>query len=312
MQKQLTISLGKLALYLVLVGVIIFVVKKVALSGLQQKDMFSTLYQPQEKAERYVYFTGTSRTQCAINDSLLNNGTDRYLFFNAGFAYGTFISNIALANKLMNRIDSPVIFIELSVANGRMPVTFSLVSEPANMLSSMWPLLQTTSFKDVYHVYGPFTENYFIDYINLKPYLKIYNSNYTLSDYFGRSKKYDSLQNHPGTFLLHNDLTNTAIDPAAVPESYRIMIEQLLVKAEQTNCRIFFTLPVCINNTEEKERLLAIYNSIPEKNKLHYSSSFLQEINNPAYLADDIHLNVKGAEVYTNYVKETITEILSN
>ncbi len=312
MQKPLTISLGKLVLYLFLVGVIIFAVKKISLSGLQQKDMFSSLYQPKQKAERYVYFTGTSRTQCAINDSLLNNSTNRYRFFNAGFAYGTFISNIALANKLLNKVDSPVIFIELSVANGRMPVTFSLVSEPLHTFSSIWPMLENTSFKDVYHVYGPFTENYFIDYVNLKPYLKIYNSNYKLNDYFGHTKKSVALKENPGTFLLHKEVTDTVINNKPVPQSYLIMIEQLLSKAKLLNSHIIFTLPLCINNTEEKERLLSIYKNIPAENKLLYSSTFLQEINNPAYLADDIHFNVKGAEVFTRYMSEAVIEILNN
>lgn len=312
MQKQLIISLGKLLLYLVLTAAIIITVKRTALSGLQQKDLFGTLYQPQQKAERYIYFTGTSRTKCAINDSLLNAGEDAYLFFNAGFGYGTFISNMVLANKLMNQIDSPVIFIELSVANGRMPETFSLVSDPSNTLSTIAPLLQNPSFKDVYNVYGPFTENYFIDYINLKPYLKLYKSNYTLTDFFGQTKKYAVLQKDPGTFLLQEDLERAAKTKTVIPSSYSTMIGHLLAKAEQTRSRIIFTLPVCMNNAEERERLLAVYNSLPKKNKLFYSESFLQEINNPSYLADDIHMNIKGADVYTNYIKKAVTALLSN
>ncbi|MFY7840888.1 MAG: SGNH/GDSL hydrolase family protein [Lacibacter sp.] len=311
MQKQLTISLAKLLLYLFFTAAIIFTVKKITLSGLKQNDLFSKLYQPGIKAERYVYFLGTSRTKCAINDSLLNSNSTPYRFFNSGFGYGTFISNIVLANKLMNQIDSAVIFIELSVANGRMPYTFSLVSDPSNTFASMWPVLQKTSFKDVYHVYGPFFENYFIDYINLKPYLKLYRSKYELTDFFGQTKKYVSLQNNPGTFLLQEDLNNTLKKPAEIPSSYRIMIAQLLAKAENANTHIVFTLPVCMNSAEEKERVLAVYNSLPKKNKLVYSNAFLQQINNPNYLSDDIHLNVKGADVYTNYMKETLVEILS-
>lgn len=308
MQKQLIISLGKLTLFIVLLTMIIFAVKSFVLSGLQEKDMFSTLFQPKKAAQRNIYFTGTSRTRCAINDSLLNNSNSKYLFYNGGLGYGTFISNVAFANKLMQRIDSPVIFIELSIVNGRMPYTFSLVSDPLNTLSTMWPMVRATNLNDMYHIYGPFAEQYFIDYINLKPYLKLYKNNYIPVDFFGQLKKYNSLQYDPGSFLSEEEIKNAGMEKAVVPESYKTIIKELLAKAKQTNSQIFFALPVCISNPEEKKRLLDIYSTIPEKNRLLYSSQFLKEINNSAYLADEMHLNVKGADIYTNYIKEQIEE----
>ena len=308
MKKRLFISLGKLLLFISLLTAIIFTVKRLVLSGLKEKDIFDTLYQTKKKSERRFYFTGTSRMKCAVNDSLLNDQGSNNRFFNAGLGYGTFISNVVLANKLMSSIDSPVIFIELSVANGRMPYTFSLVSEPANTVSSMWPLLRKTNFTDVYHIYGPFAEHYFIDYINLKPYLKLYKSNFMLADFFGQLKKYNVLQYNPQSFLTESEIKNAGFKNVIVPESYRTIIKELITKAHETNSHIFFVLPISISNAEEKKRLLDIYSIIPEKNKLSYSSSFLKKISDPAYLADEIHLNIKGADIYTNYIKEVINE----
>lgn len=308
MQKHLFSSLGKLTVFVALIAAIIFTVKTIVLSGFNKKDIFSTLYQPKKEKIRSFYFTGTSRMKCAINDSLLNKSLSNYQFFNAGLGYGTFISNAVLANKLMNSVDSPVIFIELSVANGRMPYTFSLVSEPVNTISAISPLLQKARLEDIYHIYGPFAENYFTDYINLKPYLKLYADKYELSDFFGQLKKYGSLQYYPQSFLTEEDMKDSQLKQTMVPASYLTIIQQLLTKAEQTGSQIIFSLPVCISNSEEKKRLLAIYSIIPERNKLLYSSSFLKSINNPAYLADEIHLNVTGADIYTNYIKEVISE----
>ncbi len=307
MQQPFTISLGKLVVYIAIVCVIIFAVKKFSFSGFQQSDLFAMLYQSKQKNKRPVYFTGTSRTQCGVNDSLLNSNSTRFCFFNAGFGYGTFISSVAFANKVLDRIDSPVIFIELSIANGRMPATFSLVAEPQHMFATLWPLLQHSSLKDLHYVYGPFSEQYFFDFINLKPHLKIYKSNYKVQEFFGYLKKKDALKNNPGTFLLHNEVYNSESDAMAVPAFYTRMINGLLSKAERLNSRIIFTLPLCMSNLEEKKRLLAIYKNIPAANKLDYSSSFLRKINNPAYLADDIHLNETGAAIYTNYLNEKIS-----
>jgi hypothetical protein len=294
--------------FVVTITAIIIAVKTIVLSGLKEKNIFTTLYQPKKEKIRSFYFTGTSRMKCAINDSLLNKSLSNCQFFNAGLGYGTFISNAVLANKLMSSVDSPVIFIELSVANGRMPYTFSLVSDPANTVSSLAPFIKETTLEDVYHIYGPFTESYFIDYINLKPYLKLFSGNYVLTDFFGQLKKYDSLQYDPQSFLTEEDLTITDAMNADVPSTYHYIIQQILTKAEQTNSRIVFSLPVCISDPEEKKRLLAVYSTIPEKNKLHYSSAFLKEINKPGHLADAMHLNVKGADIYTNYIKQVIQE----
>lgn len=246
--------------------------------------------------------------KCAINDSLLNKSFRQFRFFNTGLGYGTFISNAVLANKLMSSVDSAVIFIELSIANGRMPYTFSLVSDPANTVSAMWPLVKTTTLEDLYHIYGPFAENYFIDYINPKPYLKLSSGTYKLTDFFGQMKKYESLQYHPGSFLTAEDFKPVEAGQTDIPASYHTMLQQVLTKAEQTNSQVIFLLPISISNPEEKKRLLDIYRIIPDKNKLHYDTSFLKAINNPLYLADEMHLNVTGAELFTNYIKEVITD----
>ncbi len=308
MQKKLFSSLGKLIVFVATIAAIIVAVKTIVLSGLKEKSIFNTLYQPKKEKARSFYFTGTSRMKCAINDSLLNESFSSYQFFNAGLGYGTFISNAVLANKLMSSVDSPVIFMEISIANGRMPYTFSLVSDPANTVSSLVPLVKETTLEDVYHIYGPFTESYFIDYINLKPYLKLFSGNYMLTDFFGQLKKYETLHYSPQSFLTEEDFEDSPVQKTTIPASYLAIIQQLLSKAEQTGTSIIFSLPVCISNPEEKERLLAVYKLLPENNKLHYSSAFLKEINKPAYLADEMHLNVTGADVYTNYIKEVITE----
>lgn len=311
MQKNLLPSISKLIVYLFIAASVSFVIKTIVLSRLKEKDIFHAVYKPTQSAGKSFYFIGTSRMKCAINDSALKESFPQFGFFNTGLGYGTFISNALLATKLMNSIDSAVIFIELSIANGRMPYTFSLTSDPANTVTAIWPLVKTTTLEDLYNIYGPFAENYFIDYINPKPYLKLVSGNYQLNDFFGQMKKYETLQYNPGTILTDADFRQADSGKTEVPSSYHTILQELLAKAKQTNSHIFFSLPIAISNPEERKRLFAIYKILPQRNKLLYSSSFLKKINNPAYLADEMHLNVQGADIYTNYIKEILPELLN-
>lgn len=306
------ISFFKLTVFVVLIALVTFSIKGIVLSRLKEKNIFNAVYKSQHAVSGNFYFIGSSRTRCAVNDSLLNKSFTRFRFINTGLGYGTFISNAVLANKLMKSIDSAVIFIELSVANGRMPYTFSLVADPLHTISAIWPLVKTTTLEDMYHIYGPFAENYLIDYINPKPYMKLSAGNYRLTDFFGQMKKYESLPYHPVSVLTAEDFKTIQTVQADVPVIYHTILKQLLETATQTNSRIVFLLPVCISNGEEKNRLLAIYKIIPENNKLYYNTSFLKTINNPLYLADDMHLNVKGADIYTNYLKEIIAGLIKS
>ncbi len=304
-QQSLYQSFYKLAFFTVLMATVIVAVKTMVLKKLQVNNVFTAVYKPKQTGTTNIYFIGTSRTKCAIDDSLLNNDLPQVQCFNAGLGYGTFISNAVLAQKIMRTVQHATVIIELSVANGRMPDHFSLLCDPATTATAMWPLVQTTTLKELYHVYGPFTETYLTDYINPKPYMKLYTGSYQLKQLFGQQKKHDSLNYNPGTFLTAANIASAAT-AATLPDVYHTILQRLLSTAKQTNSQVLFVLPLTISDPAEKKRLLNLYNNISAAHQLRYSDSFLRSINNPAYLADAIHLNATGAVVYTNYVKEWI------
>jgi hypothetical protein len=310
MITQLRKPLLKLMLYIICMAVIITAVKTFVLSPLPGNNLFTALYEHGDSSKRSIFFTGTSRTKAAINDSLLNSNSKLYHYHNAGLGYATFLSNSVLAHKLMNRIDAPVIVMELSIANGRMPYTFSMVSEPIHTVRTLRPLYGNTSLNDIFYIYGPFTEQYLIDYINIKPFLKLFINKYSFADFTGLKKYTNTINYNPGTVITPQSLKEPLPLNADYPPHYAEVINRLIQKAESTGAILFFALPVCMAEGDEKNRLLRVYHSIPEKYKLHYSAVFLKQINNRQYLNDAQHLNVKGAVIYSEFISSFINEKL--
>ena len=308
MNTTFTPSLIKLTLFLVFIVVVVTGTRRASTYRWRSKDHFTQFYVPDNHSSKPVYIIGTSRTMHGVNDSLLNAKFPQAKFLNAGMGYGTLISSAVIAGKIMERIPGSVLFIELSLANGRTPNYFTMMAEPTVTIPKLWKWAQDAGVNELHRVYIPFAENYVYDYIYLKPYLKLAAGKSSLQDYYGRIKRYESLQYDPGTFLKSSDLKNSTASCINQPRIYNRIISQLLQQATATNCQIFFFLPICMDMNYEKNRLICVFNQIPEQYKIRYTEQYLTAISKPEYLADGIHFNVQGAEVFTQNLIDFIRQ----
>lgn len=306
MKQTLAASFFKL---IVFAGFILFVVIAVRSAVMRQSgkgDLFTSYYITPEKNKKKVYFIGTSRTMRAVNDSMLNALMPQLHFVNAGMGYGTFNGTAIIAQKIMEQAPASTLFIELTLANGRTPDHFSMIADAGTTFTALQNRAQHASFTELRNIHLPFAENYIYDYIYLKPYLKLLTGNASASDYFGRVKRYETLTQQTNTFLSSTDLHQLHEPCDTIPDIYTQIIKQLLQTAAATHSEIIFYLPVCMDMQVEKNRLLCVYNSLPQQNRLPYSTAFLSEISKPQNLADGIHFNVNGAAIFTNYLYEFI------
>lgn len=308
MHYHLTRSLVKLGTFFVILALVIIGVRKATDRKMGDSDYFNKFYLPAKPTKKNAYFIGSSRTRNSVNDSLLNAQFPQINFLNAGMGYGTFLSSTIIANKIMQRAPGSIIFVELSLANSRIPKRFSLIASPAETLSNIWHCAYDAPISDWHKVYIPFIENYVYGFLYLKPHVKLLSGQASLNNYFGWTKRMETMNHVPTTFIHAKDFEDSGMSVNKIPTVYYRMIHQLLRKANATKSTVLFYLPICMDKDFERNRVLAVFNTIPKTNTMVYTNTFLSEICTSQNVADSIHLNVRGANIFTNNILDFISK----
>ncbi len=291
----------KLLLFFVMVSGIVFGFKHLCFQVLGVKNIPEALFQPKDNFKRTLYFVGSSRTKYGINDTLIEKRLKNIKVVNAGVLSANFLSSTMLALEILSMDSNSTLCIELGVVNGKAPSQISMLVETRYLHSTFESNLQESSLEDLYKIYSPYYEAYFFDFFSIKPYLSYLLSNESISSLtqFGVHNK--NLNLLPFHSIKCGDLNKDYAKPSHNFFIYKNLIKLIIEKSKLLNCRVYFYLPPHTASPEEKERLIEVFKLIPIENRIIFNCEFLAALRNPEWMADEEHLNVKGASFYSSF-----------
>ncbi len=292
-------STFKLLLFFVLVSGIVFGIKHFCFQVLGIKSIPESIFQPKDNFKSTLYFVGSSRTKYGINDTLIERRLKNIKVVNAGVLSANFLSSTMLALEILSMDSNSTLCIELGVVNGKAPTQISMLVETRYLHSTFESNLQESSLEDLYKIYFPYYEAYFFDFFSIKPYLSYLLSNESISSLtqFGVHNK--NLNLLPYHSIKCGDLNKDYAKPSHDFIIYENLIKLILEKSKISNAKVYFYLPPHTTSDEQKERLIQLFKLIPIENRINFNCEFLAALRNPMLMADEGHLNVKGASFYS-------------
>lgn len=293
----------KFLFYIFCVVLISVSLKMIALYRIKNDITFKafTNYYKVDNGTQNCYFIGSSRIRRSINPKILKDELPDVNFYNWGGSGFAFNNNLIMVEKLSQSQNNNIMFVEMSRVKFFRSIQylymytfddvcfelkmyfnnapFSTIEDQINILNDIKSFILTifSISKDVNLVIDP------------KSFKKSYGFIADTAVFHGSEYYY----------LRSVDLLEKS-KSAGLKNSYKELIINTIKDVEGKNGRIVFLLPLQFTDSNEKELLLTIFNSIPDQNKLKYSRSFLNKIMNSEYLLDATHLNSKGAELYTH------------
>lgn len=294
-------SIIKLALIIFMLSTLIIGTKQFSSYWIGNNSDFSEiLKQIEESKDTSFYFIGSSRVRANINTTIIKDYFEKQAF-NCGVNASTFLSNCLLANFLIQDQKPKVIIIELALFKTNLPKAFFNFSDAANFdfLSNINLLMRQESLLNQIPIILQVYSHYFAEKILIgseaRKIIGLYREEVNPMGAVARHNQYyDS--NAP--FLTYEELEEykNFYSQVTLQENMSQTLSQIAV---QNNAKVKFILPISYNNEQEKKVLIPIYHALPDSLKITYPKAFFTEINKAQYLADNIHLNSKGADKHT-------------
>jgi len=257
-----------------------------------------------ETGRTTFYFIGTSRVQRSISPATLKGDLPHYNFINLGLSSNSFLYGCRAASNLMKQDSGrKIIFIELT----------GLALLPTD---SYYRLL---TLEDVGEV--------------VKQHLSVRCTPedvrgllFFLFSIHGDIKKIVyprlNLNGEPAIGFMNDARDAGSLEAMLTPARYTIkpaispdvlamymnVIHHLQQEAEEKGNEIQFILPLMIWEESEFIVDMSVFNQLPEEMKWTYSDEFLTRMYTGKYLSDQLHLNTKGAIVYSHELSEFIRE----
>ncbi len=296
MKSSLNVSLGKLLAYCLILGLLLLVMlgfSKV-MSAFSNANANLAEYIEADNHQPKTLFIGSSRMQTSIDTDLLKSEIPQFNFYNLGLSGSSILYNCSLAEKTLPWLaPGSRVFIELSDYRALPPGYFYVF----NTHNDLWGIL-----KNRLAIGADLNEfqSIFFSLINVKgELLANVNSKRKRTEELGFARWKTTYTGTQNTFVDSADMQQVAMPLVIWQSRYLALLNELIQKGQQKNVQIVFVLPLNIRAVKDKKELMPIYHAIPEANKWIYTSDFLSSISNNTYLGDFIHLNEKGAKLYT-------------
>ncbi len=257
----------------------------------------------------HYIFLGSSRTNYGINQAAFNQTLPGKKVLNAGVASSTFLTTGILTKEIMQRVNHSVFLVELNLINGWFPPDLSLQVKLKTIIKFIYPLMKQSSFSDFIDIYVPFLASYLLDEFRLKPYLSILLNAEFKNSFHKQTIFYQSKEFCPSAFFTAKDAYQMVDSLEQISPIYKALINNLIQTAHQTNNSILFYLPTAIKDQSNKKEIFKLFNFIPIENKIFYNDKFLQSINQPENMYDEIHLNFNGSKVFSKFIANKMIEL---
>lgn len=250
------------------------------------------------------YFIGTSRVQRSISPSTLKADLPDYNFVNLGLSSNSFLYACKAASNLMkNTSGKKIIFIELT----------GLALAPKN---SYYYLL---TFQDVAEV----VQQHMSVRCTSEDVRELLFFSFSIHEDLVKTI-YPRLKpgGEPAFGFLEDGRDSGSLASMLTPESFAVktrtspdvfnmyleVIHNLRKEAEEKGDDIQFILPLMISEESEFAIDMSVFAELPEEMKWSYSDEFLITLYNRQYLSDHLHLNSKGAAIYSHELSAFIRE----
>ncbi len=264
-----------------------------------------------------VYFIGSSRTKAAVNDDEINEAVSgNYRFINLGIASSTISQHYYLARHISNQKGKKILFVEMSGFRRE---------HSANVAVAHYLLRLTGSslnyYKSVDSIVGP--ENSFVP--SFKSYQRSVFNTFKIAQVALKSiiGFHPRCENHFGYKPL-GQLRNSGPGPLLRPAHFEqyasaktnLFIERYIqafknLEKSTPGLKIIFILPFTSYREMEREQMIPSYLKLDSSDKVAYPQILYDQINDSTFLADNNHLNQKGAKIYTEFFTQYLTNNLS-
>lgn len=306
-----TAQLGKGLLFASLVIGSLIILNNFLTKNFREDDPLSVFKRTIENAPEGIYFIGSSRVQASVDPSILKKLLGQQHVYNLGVLSSTFLGNCIIARRLMrsNKLKK-TIFIELSPLVPYVAPTIIEQEKELNLriYDTAKPMLESASFNERVMFLLNITNYSLLDFFlighNARRLVGFYNS--TTGFHPWETSTYNSYS----SFLRPEDLETYEHSPCS--KEYKRYISLLIREAHLSNTQLAFFLPINYRSKKEKAVVIPIFRSLPAYCKLKLSGEFLNEMSNPQYLSDVIHLNSRGSSQYSILLVEEIKRFKSN
>ena len=305
-------SILKLLLFVLAIIVFVATTKFAAYYYMVKNTSFKPFFK-HTISDSSCYFIGSSRIRECFDEKLMKQKIAGTTFHNLGINALSMNYGLILANKIISKTNNNIIFIELSRFKPyRSPrcydiFNYSDISEGLNSYYNSVDKASLKEFKTFLTDIGEFTFNFF----SLKEDLSILADPKNGMTTLANSRIEKSFYGDSSDITYLNPLDLALINKYENYNKYcHIKLLNTIVEGENKNIQVVFTLPIAFSDAEEKVELLALYNSIPKKNKSIYSEEFLTKICKMDNLYDKIHFNLNGAAICTNEWAAKIEKLL--
>lgn len=285
------------------------------MAGTKRNSRSAVEYGSATETDTSIYFLGSSRTQYSTNPHIVAaiSGCDKT--YNLGLSSGTFLSHGIMAEFVMHRPGYKILVIELS-------------SYLANLQESVFQFAKQTGFDPIQAAHRITATQPILNQLDLEANLL----NNRVRGFFDLREDVKMLvgyrvpandswigfQTSPnerprvnssviGWSEIHAKQSH-AIDL----RPYREIIDYLERVASTNHSKLIFLLPLNYRTRAEKEVVVSLFQSLPDSNRLHYDKEFLDHMANSDFQADLIHLNERGAVVYSNFIGKKLRERIAD
>lgn len=268
-------------------------------------------------SSKTIYFIGSSRTKSSVNDEIINSKLKSpWEVINLGVASSTITQHYLLAEFLAGKKGEKIFYIELSgfrrEHSSNVAVSHFLMNLPAgtsdyyasvdsivgsgNDLSASFQQIQRAVFN-----------RFKVAQVSLKALLGVYPK---CQEHFGYKPLGQLRKSDAGPLLtpFHFGQYSKTV-PSFEIESYISAFRNL--ENRFRNLKIYFVLPFTSYRSQEREAMIPSYLKLPDNAKVVYPAYLYRQLSNSSVLADNNHLNSKGAEFYTAFLIDYLQKNLS-
>ncbi|MBS7562912.1 hypothetical protein KHS38_00730 [Mucilaginibacter sp. Bleaf8] len=295
-------SVFKLILFTSIISLIAFCFIRQYATSRKNTLIYTFFRQSLQATDTSYYFIGSSRVQTSIDPEVLKQTLGNKHIYNAGISGGTLLSNCIIARRLMQNKSPKVLFIELTPMLPEVPDYLLKHQDDLNLeiFGTANQLLSHLNFLSKCRLLLQLANKYVTSKLFIVDEVRnLMRINVEKTEgHFGFQPISENKYHSVTPFLKFQDFNNYN-DKGSVAR-YQQYINELLKLGHQSNSKIVFFLPVTFRSEDEKETTIPIYKSLPDSTKLQMPEVLLKSMENASYLADNNHLNLAGAKVYSH------------
>ncbi len=290
-----------------MVGLIYFI--RVISERETDRDPIIELEESYKSADKTLYFLGSSRIRASVVPNLISEATNQPAV-NLGLSSNTFIGSLIIADYLLEQPGEKVIIIEISSLRMFLKEGYRTFERQINIntYQRFINLTPNLPFTKRWKLFLDMVYSDFFDILSIRLDLRNLLIPKNDNKWIGYNPQYKNEETETKSFITFEEIQLKRSPNAA--EDHLILIESLQQKASKNGSKIFFLLPITFRHAREVPQNTGVFQALPDSAKVHYSREFLGSISKSKYLRDKNHLNAYGAEKYSEYLANQISNYL--